>query len=973
LKISGADEPRSHLELQNDALMWLGDQDPDVPVPQLVRTMSGERMTRVDGMEGQAHQVRLLTYLPGVPLAQFRPHSPDLLRDIGHQLGTLDRALQGFAPSAARRDFVWNLANAPSVIHQHVDAIERSDRREIVASILEQWQESVEPVVGDLRRSVVYNDANDHNVLVEMSAHGPAHVSGFVDFGDLVECFTVADPAIAAAYVLLGKSNPLAATVDVVRGFHEVFPLAEPELEVLFPLILARLAVSASLAATRRTDEPDNDYLTVSEEPAWRALEQLTQVHPRLAYKMLRSACGLAPCPNSPHVVAWLESHTGSFAPVIDPDPLSVARCVIDLSIASSDFPGGQDLAGSKLLSDQVFQLMADRGVKLGVGRYDEARFVYTANTFAGPDNELPERRTVHLGVDLFIKPGTPVFAPLDGRVVSVQNNRDRLDYGPTVILEHDPPEGPTFFTLYGHLAKSCLDALEPGMAISRGQAFAEIGPFRVNGNWPPHLHFQIITDMLNHDGGFPGVGAPSERDVWLSVSPDPNPILGLPDSVHAEDAMDREQLLAHRREHLGFNLSLSYREPLHIVRGRGQYLYDDVGHAYLDCVNNVCHVGHAHPAIVRAAADQMGVLNTNTRYLHEHVLQYAKRLCATLPEPLTVCYFVNSGSEANDLALRMARAHTSAKDVVVLEGGYHGHTTALIDVSPYKFDGSGGRGAPPYVHKVVMPDDYRGPYRRNDPECGAKYAEHVREAIARTHKGRHRVAAFLSETLLSCGGQIELPPEYLEHAYRFAREAGAVCIADEVQVGFGRVGSHFWGFETQGVVPDIVTMGKPIGNGHPIGAVITTREIAESFDTGMEYFNTYGGNPVSCAVGLAVLDVIEAERLSARAREVGTRLKAGLTQLMNTHTVVGDVRGRGLFLGVELVRDRTERTPAIEEADYVIERAKDHGVLLSTDGPDRNVLKVKPPLVFSEEDADRLVSVLDKVLAEDRVRRPGT
>ena len=364
-----------------------------------------------------------------------------------------------------------------------------------------------------------------------------------------------------------------------------------------------------------------------------------------------------------------------------------------------------------------------------------------------------------------------------------------------------------------------------------------------------------------------------------------------------------------------------------------------------------------------------MAVLNTNTRYLHEGILLYAERLCATLPEPLRVCYFVNSGSEANDLALRMARAHTGAKDVVVLDGGYHGHTTALIEVSPYKFDGAGGVGAPPHVHKVVMPDGYRGPYRRDDPECGAKYADHVRKTIARTHRGRHKVAAFLSETLLSCGGQIELPAGYLEQAYDAARDAGAVCIADEVQVGFGRVGTHFWGFETQGVVPDIVTLGKPIGNGHPLGAIVTTRAIAESFNTGMEYFNTYGGNPVSCAVGLAVLDVIEREGLQQHALAVGTKLKAALRTLMDSHAIVGDVRGRGLFLGLELVRDRGDRSPATEEADYVIERAKDHGVLLSTDGPDRNVIKIKPPLVFSEEDADRLVSVLDTVLGEDFVR----
>jgi 4-aminobutyrate aminotransferase-like enzyme len=313
-----------------------------------------------------------------------------------------------------------------------------------------------------------------------------------------------------------------------------------------------------------------------------------------------------------------------------------------------------------------------------------------------------------------------------------------------------------------------------------------------------------------------------------------------------------------------------------------------------------------------------------------------------------------------------MARAVSGGDHFVVLQGAYHGHTAALIDVSPYKHDGPGGAGAPPHVRSVVMPDDYRGPYRREDAECGARYAAQVAAALADIRSRGAQPAAFISETMLSCGGQIELPPGYLPETYRLVRDAGALCIADEVQVGFGRIGTHFWGFETQDVVPDIVTMGKPIGNGHPLGAVVTTPEVARAFDTGMEYFNTYGGNPVSCAVGLAVLDVMRDERLQERAHVVGTHLRQALAGLMASHGIVGDVRGRGLFLGVELVGDRTTRQPATDEARYVVERMKDHGILLSTDGPDRNVIKIKPPLVFEEKDADRLVQVLDTVLAED-------
>jgi 4-aminobutyrate aminotransferase-like enzyme/Ser/Thr protein kinase RdoA (MazF antagonist) len=397
------------------------------------------------------------------------------------------------------------------------------------------------------------------------------------------------------------------------------------------------------------------------------------------------------------------------------------------------------------------------------------------------------------------------------------------------------------------------------------------------------------------------------------------------------EQLMTPASLLARRRAHLGPSLSISYREPLHIVRGSGAYLYDSAGRAYLDCVNNVAHVGHCHPRVVRAAAEQMAMLNTNTRYLHEHLVAYIERLTALLPEPLSVVYLVNSGSEANELALRLARAHTGRDGVIVVETAYHGNTNALIDISPYKFNGPGGRGRPAHVQVV--------PY--------------VGQASGLPNLDN--TAAFFCESALSCAGQVILRPGYLREAYEAIRAAGGVCVADEVQTGFGRAGSHFWMFETQDVVPDIVTLGKPIGNGHPMGAVITTPAIAESFANGMEYFNTFGGNPVSCAVGLAVLDVIRDERLQENASEVGKYLMRGLGDLQQRHPAITDVRGLGLFLGFELTNG--------EIADNLVNDMKERGVLLSTDGPLHNVIKIKPPIVFSRADAGLLLDRLDTVL----------
>ena len=400
------------------------------------------------------------------------------------------------------------------------------------------------------------------------------------------------------------------------------------------------------------------------------------------------------------------------------------------------------------------------------------------------------------------------------------------------------------------------------------------------------------------------------------------------------------DSLIHRRRILLGRNLSVAYEKPLHIVRGEMQYLYDDEGRQYLDAYNNVAHVGHCHPKVVAAGQRQMELLNTNTRYLSELILEYAEKLTATLPEPLSVCYFVNSGSEANELAIRLARAHTKARDMIVLDHAYHGNTSTLIDLSPYKHNGPGGEGAPSWVHTVPLP-------------ASTIDELHVRALVIRMES---KLCGFIAESLPSVAGQVVLPPGYLERVYMSIRYADGVCIADEVQTGYGRIGTHFYGFESHDVVPDIVVLGKPIGNGHPIGAVITTRAIADSFDNGMEFFSTFGGNNVSCAIGLAVLEVVQEENLQQHALRVGEGLLDGLRTLQQRHSLIADVRGSGLFLGVELVRDGE---PATQEAHRIVNRMREAGVLIGTDGPHHNVLKIRPPMPFSDADADQLLAAL--------------
>lgn len=684
LKVSPEGEDERLLQLQREAFRHLHGNAP--------------RMERA-AAAGSQRFVRLQHFVPGTLLAHVS-HSATLLRDFGGALARMDKALLDFDHPAAHRELQWDLTRAGD-LRPEIPLIADPRQRRLALGIIERVDLEVLPILGRLRQSVIHNDANDYNVVVQ-----DGRVSGFIDFGDIVYTATVCELAIAAAYVMAGKDDPLGAAAHVVAGYDEVVPLTDAERRALFPLSLTRLAMSVIISAARKARDPGNAYYMVHESKAWQVLEQLADV------------------------------------------PFDIAQ-------------------------DTLFA--AQR-----------------------PDATLRSWRT----------------------------------------------------------------------------------------------------------------------------------------------------------RHLGRNLSLSYREPLQIVRGWKQYLFDADGREYLDAYNNVPHVGHSHPRVVAAVARQMAVLNTNTRYLHDIILRYSERLTATLPAPLSVCYFVNSGSEANELALRLARAYIGSRDVIVSDGAYHGNTQTLIDVSPYKHAGPGGSGRPSWVQVVPVPDTYRNP-RAVD--------------AAQIFPTLDKPAAFLIESGLSAGGQIIPPPGYLRHAFDAVRKAGGVCIVDEVQIGFGRVGSHFWAFELGDVVPDIVVMGKPIANGHPVGAVVTTPAIASAFDNGMEYFNTFGGNPVSMAAALEVLDIVAEEQLQSNALRAGNALLDGLRQLMSRHEVIGDVRGAGLFVGVELVRDRETREPAGEEATAVVNALKERGILTGTEGPFHNVVKIKPPLVFTEANAARLVETLDDVLRLSR------
>ncbi|MGD9043827.1 MAG: aminotransferase class III-fold pyridoxal phosphate-dependent enzyme [Desulfobacterales bacterium] len=967
LKMANALEDRTMLECQNQAMRHLARHV--AFCPKVVSSKSGDLLSEVQSSTGESHMVRLVTYLPGIPMGSVKRHSAELLEDLGRCVGEMDRAMVDFDHPGAHRDFYWDLAKGLEIVKEYQALIPDANLRKLIEKFALDYEQYVTPLLPDLRKSVIHNDANDYNVIVggndDLYTRNQ-QVVGVIDFGDMVYSHTVGNLAIAVAYAILDKSDPLRTASHMLKGYHRSYPLAEDEIASLYLMVCMRLCMSACIAAHQLKQRPDNAYLAISQLPIQRTLPALAETHPRFAEAAFRQACDLTPLLHSRAICNGLKRNRDAMAPVLDIDLRTAPLKIFDLSVASSLVHGNPEKNTEPYITKRLWAEMQAANAKAGIGRYNEARMLYTSPLFVRGNVPTAEHRAIHIGIDLFAETGAAVHAPIAGKVFAFSNNDAPQDYGPVVILEHTTDKGAPFYTLFGHLSPDSLEGLYAGKPIACGERFGRIGAADVNGGWTPHLHFQIITDLLDMGCDFPGVVRAGERNLWTEFSPDPNLIIGIPhDRFPATDPSVSDTLAA-RRKYIGRNLSIGYRNPLKMVRGWRQYLFDDTSRRYLDAYNNIPHVGHCHPRVVEAASRQMSVLSTNTRYLHDLINRYAERLCATMPASLSVCFFVNSASEGNELALRLARAYTGQRDMIVLEAAYHGNTTSLIDISPYKHEGPGGKGPPAWVHKAPIPDLYRGLYRSDDSEAARKYAGHVDDIIQELKDKGIGLAGFIAETCPSVAGQIFLPQDYLPEVYRHVRKAGGLCIADEVQTGYGRIGTHFYAFEAENLVPDIVVLGKPIGNGHPISAVVTTPEIAETFDNGMEFFSSFGGNTVSCAVGLTVLEVVLEENLQANALKAGKRLLAGMKPFIERYPIVGDVRGSGLFLGIELVRSRETLEPAKEEAEFIVNRMRDAGILLGTDGPFENVIKIRPPMPFDESNADLLVTKMEQILEED-------
>ncbi len=951
------------VEMQCAAIRHILRKAGGVPVPDVVPTRDGALHAAVELADGAPRLAWVQRRVAGITLADFLPKSTDLAGQIGRHLGQMDRALADFSCPGLQRDFKWNLMQG-DWIKDHLQVIEDSARRAHLAGIADLF-EDLKPALQALPQTAIHNDVNTHNILVEGALDASPRITGLIDFGDMCLAPRVCELAIAGAYLSLDQDAPEALLSALVAGYHQTYPLTGGEVDLIWPLLQMRLAVSLVNSTQVVLEKPDDPYVTVTQEPAWRLLET-HQADPAVIAARLRAACGLPVTDAAPRVMAWLAAERGRFAPLVGRD--------------LSDMPMGTLSVEGCTTPQNPFAITAQEAASVGaayhaqapvwMGYYREPRLIYTEDFFRLGPWQASDRRSVHIAVDVFADIGTPLHAPLAGEVVFAGYRAANLDYGGLVILRHETPQGDAFFTLYGHLSKASVRALKPGQAIARDEIFARLGAPEENGRWSPHVHFQLALSLDGYGDDLPGVASPDLLEYWTQLCPNPAPLLNLPDEKTCYHPAGTETVLAGRRRHFATNLRLSYDRPVMLMRGWRHHLFDQWGRPYLDAYNNVPHVGHAHPRIQAVAADQLLRINSNTRYLHPAQVALAEKITSKMPPGLSVCYFVNSGSEANELALRLARAGTGGRDMITPDHGYHGNTTGAIDISAYKFNAPGGVGQADWVHLVEVADEYRGRHRRADPDRAERFAAQIDMALAQISTRGGRLAGFIAESFPSVGGQIIPPDGYLRGVYARIRAAGGLCIADEVQTGLGRLGRHYFGFEQQGVIPDIVVLGKPIGNGHPLGVVVTTPEIAARFAQGPEFFSTFGGSTLSCRIGKEVLDIVEDEGLMENADLIGTRLLAGLHALQAAYPVIGDVRGMGLFIGVELVNDSETLTPGTQLARYIKNRLRDARILIGTEGPHDNVLKIRPPLSFDQEGCDMILHHLRAILEEAAIRQ---
>ncbi|MBB2910835.1 4-aminobutyrate aminotransferase-like enzyme/Ser/Thr protein kinase RdoA (MazF antagonist) [Streptosporangium becharense] len=959
LKVSNPAFGRPELLAQNAAAAHVADREPGLPVPRARPGADGETVqsTVVDGRE---LHVRLLDHLDGRTLSGDGYLAPSVVAALGDLTGRVVRALRDFRHPGTERVLQWDLRHAPRVVELLAEYA--GGDADLVRSAARSAAESVGRYAGELPVQAVHGDITDDNVVCRTTPAGRHEPVGVIDFGDLTRSWAVGDLAVTCASLLRHRGATPAAVVPAVRAFHRVSPLSEAEVEVLWPLVVLRGAVLTVSGRHQAAIDAANAYATAALDQEWEIFRQATSVPAEVMTHVLRDALGLpargAACP--PREAALLPALEGGRIATMD---LSVTAD--GLHDGRWTLPGAEREAAAALLRS---------GADAAVTRHAERRLTRSLRDSATPP------ATVALAVDVHLAGPAAVHAPWAGTVVSAA--------GDTVVLRSDGVD-----LLLGGLLPAAAaggrveagarlgdvlagvhdDAVPAAGGASRqdgafGEGAGEAGEGGVPGEsgvpagGPPAPDAFTLRVQLSALAGVrpPAFAQPELAAGWQALCPDPAVLLG---PAAASDGTSPDDLLRRRDASFATVQEHYYADPPRIERGWRHHLVDTEGRAYLDMLNNVTILGHGHPRLAEAVERQWRLLNTNSRFHYGAVVELSERLTATLPGHLDTVFLVNSGTEANDLALRIAWAWTGRRDVVAIREAYHGWSDATDAISTSVADNPDALATrPAWVHTLPAPNAYRGTHRGAD---AARYGpEAAGEIRALTAQGRPP-AAFICEPYYGNAGGMPLPDGYLATVYDAVREAGGLCVADEVQVGYGRLGEWFWGFEQQGVLPDIVTVAKAMGNGHPLGAVVTRRDIAERYRSQGYFFSSAGGSPVSSVVGLTVLDAIRDEGLQENARTVGAHLRSRLLELAERYDLIGAVHGTGLYLGVELVRDRRDLTPAVEETAAICERLRELGVIVQPTSDRLCVLKIKPPLCLTRESADFFADMLDRVLAE--------
>jgi 4-aminobutyrate aminotransferase-like enzyme/Ser/Thr protein kinase RdoA (MazF antagonist) len=906
LKVANPAFSAAEIEAQDEAADLVSREHPGLRVATALRADDGTRQSAVVQTPDGPAVARLLRFLPGGTMIGAGYLRPAAVARLGEIAGQVSRALAAFEHPGLGRVLQWDPRHADRVVELLLKYAPEARRAQVEAAAAQAWA-VLERLDGDLPRQAVHLDITDDNVVM-----GAGRLpDGLIDFSDLTTTWGIAELVPGLASVLHHTGAEPCAVIPAVRAYHQVRPIAAAEAEALWPLVVLR-GVALVLSGCQQVEVDDgNAYAEERLENEWRIFDQAVSVPLEVMSGLIRDAISL-PAPR----LAVPDATT-----TLVPGLAVTDVATLDLSWDSDDLDAGAWLR-SGLENDLATARLAG-GAKAVVTRHAEARL--SASRILAQESPA----TVATGVDCWFATETTLAAPWAGTVLCA----DRA-----LVLRAGPV---------------ALEITCDGNAGATGDAVAGDALVSV----PARARVQIVVRRSDAPK-IPALARPEYAAGWLALTDDPAPLFGLPRTAPVLD----EHLLERREAHFATVQEHYYDTPPRIERGWRHHLIDANGRVLLDMVNNVATVGHSHPRIEKATSRQFRRLNTNSRFNYAAVVEYAERLAGLVPDPLDTVFLVNSGSEAADLALRLAMVNTGRHDVAAMREAYHGWTYASDAVSTSVADNPNALTTrPEWVHIVDAPNTYRGTHHDDPSRYGPEAARVIDELAA---SGR-APAAFIGETYYGNAGGMPLPDGYLAEVYAAIRRHGGLTIGDEIQVGYARLGTWFWGFQQQGVVPDIVIVAKAAGNGHPVGAVITSKAVADRYRHAGYFFSSTGGSPVSSLVGTTVLDIMRDEHLQENARVVGAHLKGRLLELAERHAIIGAVHGDGLYLGVELVRDRVIKEPAADEAWEICDRMLELGVVVQPTSDRMCVLKIKPPLCVDIAAADFFADTLDRVLTE--------